>query len=99
MPNYSISDTGQRDIDDIWDFYAEVESEAVANRIVGRLYSNFQLLAEYPNMARPRSEYLPGARSHTVPATPYVVFYHSTDAGIEIVRVVHGRRDIGRLFQ
>ena len=96
---FNVSVTAQKDLDDLWDYYAEAESEAVADRIVDRLYRNFQLLAEYPYMARQRPEYSPDMRGYNVPGTPYVVFYYPADAGIEIARVVHGRRDLGRLFR
>ena len=99
MLNYSISGTAQKDLDDIWGFYAEAESATVADRMIDRLYSNFQLMSEYPYMGRPRPEYAPGVRSLPVPDTPYIVFYLPTGAGIEITQVMHGRRDISRFFR
>lgn len=99
MLNYSVSATARKDLDDIWGFYAEAESEAVADRIVDRLYSSFDLLSEYPYMARTRPEYALGIRSHKVPTTPYIVFYFPTDTGIEITQVLHGSRDLDRFFQ
>jgi toxin ParE1/3/4 len=39
---------------------------------------------------------LPGVRS--MPVHPYVVFYRVRNEAVEIVRVIHGRRDIGTIF-
>jgi plasmid stabilization system protein ParE len=33
-----------------------------------------------------------------VPVHPYVVFYRVRNDGIEIVRVLHGRRDVASIF-
>ena len=32
------------------------------------------------------------------PADDYIIFYRPTEAGIEVARIVHGSRDISRLF-
>jgi toxin ParE1/3/4 len=42
------------------------------------------------------TNYLPGMRSAL--ADPYVVFYRVGTDAIEIIRVLHGRRDIASLF-
>ena len=46
---------------------------------------------------RDRSELRRGVRSISVP--PYLIFYRAPDFSIEIVRVLHGRRDIGAIFK
>jgi toxin ParE1/3/4 len=47
-------------------------------------------------MGRLRPELVPKLRSF--PVGEYVVFYRSIRDGIEVVRVLNGARDIGRLF-
>jgi toxin ParE1/3/4 len=51
-----------------------------------------QRIAKRPRASRPREELLPGLRS--VLATPYTVFFRLGRDGVEIVRVLHERRDI-----
>jgi toxin ParE1/3/4 len=47
-------------------------------------------------MGRARDELLVNLRSFMVKR--YIVFYQPTTAGIEVLRVLHGARDIHRVF-
>ena len=49
-----------------------------------------------PMMGRARDELAPGVRSF--PFGRYVVFYLPLDGGIDVVRVLHGARDIDAAF-
>ena len=53
-------------------------------------------LADRPTIGRERPEFAAGLRSMT--HGRYVVFYKTIDGGIEVVHVLHGARDIGRLL-
>jgi len=55
-----------------------------------------ELLSEQPGVGRDRSDVLSGLRGF--PVGNYVIFYQPVDDGIEIVRVLHGARDIPELF-
>ncbi len=48
-------------------------------------------------MGRARPELPSGLRSF--PVGNYLILYRPTDYGVEIVRVVHGSRDIEALFE
>jgi hypothetical protein len=52
------------------------------------------LLAENPRLGRLRPEIAPDARAWIVGR--YLVLYRAQDGGIEVVRVVHGAREIER---
>jgi toxin ParE1/3/4 len=80
------------DLAEIWSFIAD-ESEAAADRFLGVLEQKFRLLATQPQMGRLRPELMPEVRSF--PVGRYVVFYLSLADGIELLRVLHGARDIG----
>ena len=54
------------------------------------------LWATQPQMGRPRDELSTGLRS--LPHGRYVVFYVPLADGIEVVRVLHGSRDIDDAF-
>jgi len=55
------------------------------------------LLADNPGLGRARDELRPGLRSFS--AGRFLIFYRPLDNGIQVVRVVHGARDIGGLFR
>jgi toxin ParE1/3/4 len=48
-------------------------------------------------MGRERKDLAPGLRSF--PVTKYLIFYYCTEDIIEIVRVIHGARDIEAFFE
>ena len=50
------------------------------------------LIAEHPLIGRARPELAPELRS--LPEGSYVIFYKPRPAGPEIVRILHGKRDI-----
>ena len=79
------------DIDDIWLFIAEDDPNA-ADRFHDILMSKITLLATQPLMGRERDELGPGLRSF--PIGRYVVFYRDTADFLEVLRVLHGARDI-----
>jgi toxin ParE1/3/4 len=54
------------------------------------------MLAEQPEMGRVRDELLQGLRSF--PVARYVIFYLTVPNGIDIVRVLHGSRDVNAIF-
>ena len=85
----------EADIFEIWDYIADDSMEA-ADRWVDQLDEKFQLIATQPMMGRAREELLPGLRSF--PSRRYVIFYIPTGNGIDVVRVLHGARDIDAVF-
>ena len=55
-----------------------------------------QMLAQSPFIGKARDELGPKIRSF--PIGNYVLFYQPIEDGIEIIRVLHGARDIEALF-
>ena len=86
----------EADILEIWDFIAE-DSVAEADRWVDRLDAKFELWATQPMMGRPRDELAQGLRSLTF--GKYVVFFEPMLEGIDVVRVLHGSRDLEADFE
>jgi len=60
------------------------------------LIDTFRSLCASPLIGRPRKALRAGLRSFT--HGNYIIFYHLTGPDIEIIRVIHGRRDLGRIF-
>ena len=79
------------DVLDIWDYIAE-DDIAAADRWVDQLDTTLASLARQPLMGRARDELAEGLRS--LPFRRYVIFYLPIDDGIDVVRVLHGARDI-----
>lgn len=84
------------DILEIWDFIAE-DSIAAADRWVDRLDETLEVWATQPMMGRGREELAPGVRSFAF--GKYVVFFSPLPDGIDVVRVLHGARDIDQVFE
>ncbi len=86
------------DLDDIW-YYVATESSSLemADRLIDTITDRFLALASFPYLGRSREgDFGPGYRSLAV--GEYVVVYCVENEGVQILRVVHGRRDLERLF-
>lgn len=68
-----------------------------ADRWVDRLDDKLVLWATQPMMGCSRDELAPGVRS--LAFGRYVVFYEPLPDGIDVVRVLHGTRDIDANFE
>lgn len=95
MPQVTRRPLAEVDILEIWDYIAD-DNPAAADRWVDQLDGQFRLLATQPKMGRARDELAPSVRSF--PFGRYVVFYVPIDDGIDVVRVLHGARDIDAIF-
>ena len=84
------------DLAEIWAYIAD-DSPDQADAFVDLVDSKFQALSRRPGLGRRRPELSPDIRSLTVGR--YVVFYLPLSRGIEVVRVLHGSRDIESIFE
>ena len=86
-------------VSDVQEIYDQISSEnlTAANRILDEFETSCASLGRHPRMGVARGDLLPGIRLVVV-SQSYVVFYRILDDAIEIVRVVHGRRDYSKLF-
>lgn len=96
MPRILKRPLAQCDIDEIWDFIAD-DNEERADAFIDILDEKLQLLAQNTGMGRSREELAKGLRSF--PVDRYVIFYLPIRRGIELVRVLHGARDLASLFR
>ena len=85
----------EADIFEIWDYIADDNMQA-ADRWLDQLDEKLQLIATQPMMGRAREELVLGARSF--PFGRNVIFYVPTGNGIDVVRVLHGARDVDAVF-
>ena len=85
----------EADILEIWEYIAG-DSISAADQWVDALHEKMSLWASQPLMGRARDELVPGVRSLTFGR--YVVFFEPLQDGIDVVRVLHGSRDIDAIF-
>lgn len=97
MPHYRITDEARADLDAIWFYVAERGGIETADRLIDAIIERFPLLASTPAMGFARENFAPGLRSF--PVGDYLIFYRRASGRIDIVRVLHGSRDLPRFFQ
>ncbi len=96
MTSVRISAEAEADLESIW-MYIAADTPANADRFLDRLVSSLtQTLSTAPLAGRARDEFGEGLRSF--PYDSYVAFYRITENAVEIVRVIHGARDLGSIF-
>lgn len=86
----------QEDLLDIW-CHIGCDNPNQADRYLDYLEEKLSLLATTPGMGRLCNELAPGLR--VFPVDNYLIFYRQSVEGIDVVRVLHGARDIEVLFQ
>lgn len=101
MGKFFLAPEALDDLELIWAFIATDDPEA-ADRVLEAAYGICKILAEHPELGRQRQFARPellGIRSFVITDFPnYIVFYRVQAPGIQIVRVLHGARDIEKLF-
>jgi toxin ParE1/3/4 len=91
-----IKPRASADLTEIWSYIAD-DSVANADAFIDKLNDAIQLLARQPGAGRQREELAPGIQSF--PFGRYIIFYRADTSEIEIVRVLHGARDIENIFE
>jgi toxin ParE1/3/4 len=84
-----------RDLSYIWHYIA-ADNLTAADRFVTQIEERFELYAANPGMGQARDELMLHLRSFAFGS--YVVFYLPMSSGIEILRVIHGSRDLASAF-
>ena len=93
MPVVEKTSAARRDLLEIWRYLAREASADTATAQLLRIEDVADGLAAMPYSAQPRPELGPEIRSRRVGS--YMVYFRPIPGGIEILRVLHGRRDIG----
>lgn len=77
---------------DIWHYDAASWGVARADRYADGLFALFDLLADFPQMARERSEFKPALRIH--PSGAHLVIYRADGQRIEIIRILQAHQNL-----
>jgi toxin ParE1/3/4 len=83
---------------EIWLYVADQsQSAAVADELTNTFDRKLELLSDYPGLGRRRADI--GDSVRQFPVGSYLIFYRPIRGGIELIRLVHGSRDLRRLFR
>jgi toxin ParE1/3/4 len=94
---YRLAPRARDDLDAIWDYIAhEARAEAPADKLIDAITERLWLLSEHPRIGRVRNDLGLGLRSF--PVSSYVIVYEVSGSDVSVLRIVHGRRDLGSLF-
>jgi len=96
MPTVLVRPRALADLAEIWAYIAEGSPDQ-ADAFIDLVDSKFQALSRRPGIGRLRPELAPDIRSLVVGR--YLVFYLPLSRGIEVVRVLHGSRDVESIFE
>jgi len=83
------------DLAGIWKYIAMDNLDA-AERWLENIDDKLKLLAEFPGAGPRRDDLAPGVRSFTT--GNYLIFYREQKDAIEVIRVLHGARDLPEIF-
>lgn len=83
--------TADRDLLEIFEWIAASDMPA-ADRYVDKIRNGLWRLRDFPHSGSPREDIALGVRGIVVAS--HVALYRVTEASVEIVRVVHGARDM-----
>lgn len=89
--------TAREDARNVWRYHAHVASVEVADRLYSELISMVARIAENPRLWRVRNEIAANLRGAVV--RPYAIFFREYGSRIQIVRIIHGRRNIPAFFR
>ena len=96
MKQIRLAAAAQTDLIEIWSGIAEYRSNNAADQIIDRLAETYETLSQFPEMGRRRDELFPGYRSFVI--SPYLIFYQILPDEIQIIRVLHGKRNLPEFF-
>ena len=86
----------QEDRSRIWLESVQRFGEQNADAYIARIDATLtKTLGSFPNSGRARPEFGPDVRSF--PVVPYVAFYRVKNRRVEIIRILHGYRDLSKV--
>jgi plasmid stabilization system protein ParE len=94
MSGFLIPPVARNDLDEIWEYYAiELQNPDAADRINDEIFQAFHKLAQMPDAGHLRHD-LAAESLRFWRVRSYLIIYRSEKRPVEIVRVLHGARDV-----
>lgn len=91
MPRILRTRASRSDYDEIWSYLA-VRDLSAADRLIDQFDATLEVIASTPRMGRKVEELAPNLRSF--PVGNYLIFYRPLEDGMQLIRLLHGARDI-----
>jgi toxin ParE1/3/4 len=95
VAKFSRTAAAEQDLLSIWRYIAEDKPQA-ATRLIRTLDEKCALLAETPQLGPARPDIAPELRYFAVGS--YLILYREVSNEVEIVRVLHGARNLNAIF-
>jgi toxin ParE1/3/4 len=90
------SPEAEQDLFDISSYLTTEASATTADKYLRKIGRACERVRSRPLTGRARGEVMPGLRSVLV--HPYVVIYRVTASSVDVIRVLHQRRDVDAIF-
>ena len=91
MPRLLFRPLAETDLKDIWDYIA-TDSPERGEKLIRDIYARLGTISHNPYIGKARPEIEQDLRSF--PVGRYIVFYFPLSDGIDVIRILHGSRDI-----
>jgi antitoxin ParD1/3/4 len=100
MSAYVLTPLAKADIFDIWSYIAE-DNEEAADRVEQAVYDACAFVADRPTSGHSRPDLTARPlRFWTLARYPnYAIVYRPETAPLEIIAVMHGKRNLGRILK
>lgn len=98
MSRYTLTARAETDITGILQFIAAQDGEQRALGVYEKFLDAFELLGESPALGKHRND-LTDENVRWWPVSSFLVVYDAERSPIDILRVIHGARNLPQLFQ
>jgi plasmid stabilization system protein ParE len=95
---FQLTEDAIFDIDAIWLYLLEKEGVETADRIVAELFKGFYRLADIPDSGHRRAD-LTSRKVLFYRVFSYLVIYEPGSAPLQILGVLHGKRNVARILR
>ena len=94
---YTLSARATRDIRNITDYIAK-DNPGAARKVAGRIRESIRQIAGFPNLGHAHAD-LRDSSLRVYRVYSYLIVYRTDAKRVSIVSVVHGARDLKRVFR
>src|SRR5271157_5247608 len=90
MRRFRVSHDAQRDLEEVFLYWAERAGPGIADRVIDAIVERFWVLGQYPDSGRPCDDIAPGVKCF--PAGKYLIYYRKIRRGVEIAHIFYATR-------
>ena len=96
---YKFTEAARRDLRELT-YYIALDNEAAANRVYERVLDTCEQATDIPELGR-HLEFVPDPSILCINVKKYhqyYIFYRKQKSDVEIIRIIHGARDLPDIF-